>query len=257
MCGRYVSPEEAEIEQRWQARRGGGRTLARRYNTSPTTDIPILFGTPGAMQIATARWGLVPPWWKNEAPPAFSFNARLEEAADKPMWRHPLRHSRCLIPAEGWYEWQALEREDPKTGKAKPYKQPHFLKRGDGRLFCFAGLLASWTTPEQDAPVLSCAILTRGATGPVAEVHDRMPVVLDEAGYAEWLDPGRTDARKAEDTIRRYALSAEFVHYTVSTAVNSSRSEGAQLTERASVPVGSPASAKVDLLSSINHPESK
>jgi putative SOS response-associated peptidase YedK len=84
-----------------------------------------------------------------------------------------------------------------------------------------------------------------------------MPVVLDEAGYAEWLDPGRTDARKAEDTIRRYALSAEFVHYTVSTAVNSSRSEGVQLTERASVPVGSPASAKMDLLSSINHPESK
>jgi putative SOS response-associated peptidase YedK len=257
MCGRYVSPAEAEIERAWHVGRGSGHALARRYNTSPTTDIPILFGTPGAVQIATARWGLIPPWWKNDAPPAFSFNARLEEAAAKPMWRHPLRHSRCLIPAEGWFEWQALEREDPTTGKAKTYKQPHFLRRGDGAQFCFAGLLASWTTPEQDAPVLSCAILTRGATGPVAEVHDRMPVVLDEAAYAEWMDPARTDANKVEDTIRRHALSAEFVHYTVSTAVNNSRSEGPQLVERSAPPGDGPASARMDLLSSNNYPEPK
>lgn len=257
MCGRYVSPEEAEIERRWNVRRGSGQVLARRYNTSPTTNIPILYGSPGAMQLATARWGLIPTWWKNEAPPTFSFNARLEEASAKPMWRHPLRHSRCLIPAEGWYEWQALQREDPRTGKAKPYKQPHYLRKGDGGLFCFAGLLASWTTPEQDAPVLSCAILTRGATGPVAEVHDRMPVVLDEAAFDEWMDPARTDVKKVEDTIRRHALSAQFVHYTVSTAVNNSRAEGPQLVERAAPAGGESAGVRMDLLSSHDHPDPK
>ena len=232
MCGRYVSPGEAEIERQWHVGRGSGQPIVRRFNTSPTTDIPILSGPAGALQIATARWGLIPPWWKNDAPPTFSFNARLEEAAAKPMWRHPMRHSRCLIPAEGWYEWQALEREDPKTGKKKGYKQPHYMKKHDGSLFCFAGLMASWTTPEQDAPVLSCAILTTGATGPVAEVHDRMPVVLDEAAYAEWMDPARKDPDKVADTIRRHALSKEFVHYTVGTAVNNSRAEGPQLVER-------------------------
>lgn len=233
MCGRYVSPGEAEIERRWHVGRSGGHPLARRFNTSPTADIPILCAAgKDGVQIATARWGLVPPWWKNDAPPTFSFNARLEEAPDKPMWRHPLRHSRCLIPAEGWYEWQALTREDPRTGKPKAYKQAHFLRMRGGAPFCFAGLMASWSTPEQDAPLLSCAILTTAAAGPVAEVHDRMPVVLDDAGHAEWLDPARTDAKKVADTIGRHAVSADFEHHTVSTAVNSSRSEGPQLIER-------------------------
>ena len=232
MCGRFVSPEEAEIERSWHVGRDGGNPLARSYNTSPTANIPILRAAGGKMEIATARWGLVPAWWKNPAPPTFSFNARLEEAADKPMWRHPLRHSRCAVPAAGWYEWRALAREDPKTRKLTPYKQPHYMRRRDGALFCFAGLMSSWTTPEQDAPVLSCAILTTAAAGPVAEVHDRMPVVLDDAALAEWLDPARTEAAEVADTLRRFSLSAEFIHFTVGIAVNNSRSEGAQLIER-------------------------
>ena len=230
MCGRYVSPEEASIERAWHVGRDDGNPLVRRFNTSPTTNIPILhLGGAQTVRIATARWGLIPPWWKNPAPPTFSFNARLEEAAGKPMWRHPLRHSRCLIPAEGWYEWQAVDGQDPKTGKPKVIKQPHYLHLRDGGLFCFAGLLASWTTPEQDAPLLSCAILTRAAIGPVAEVHDRMPVILPDAAHAEWLDPGLKDADKVARLIDTRALSAEFAHYRVSTAVNNSRSEGAPL----------------------------
>lgn len=233
MCGRYVSPEEAAIEREWHVGRGDGNPLARRFNTSPTTAIPILrHAASHGMEIASARWGLIPGWWKNEAPPTFSFNARLEEAAGKPMWRHPLRHSRCLIPAEGWYEWQAIEGQDPKTGKPKVLKQPYFLHRTDGRLFCFAGLLSVWTTPAQEAPVLSCAILTCAATGPVAEVHDRMPVVLAEAAHAEWLDPARKNAGEAERLIERHRLSAEFTSWRVSTAANNSRAEGAQLIDK-------------------------
>jgi putative SOS response-associated peptidase YedK len=233
MCGRYVSPEQAAIEREWHVGRNDGNPLARRFNTSPTTNIPILrlAGARG-MEIATARWGLIPIWWKNAAPPTFSFNARLEEAADKPMWRHPLRHARCLVPAEGWYEWEAIAGEDPKTGKPKTLKQPHYLHLRGGGLFCFAGLLSVWTTPEQEAPVLSCAILTSAATGPVAEVHDRMPVVLAQAAHADWLDPARKDADQVAGLIRRHSLSAEFEHYTVSTAVNNSRSEGPQLIEK-------------------------
>lgn len=232
MCGRYVSPDEASIEREWHVGRDQGNPLPRRFNTSPTTAIPILHpGSTQAMAIASARWGLIPNWWKNDAPPTFSFNARLEEAAGKPMWRHPLRHSRCLIPAEGWYEWQAVAGQDPKTGKPKTIKQPHYLHLRDGGLFCFAGLLSVWRTPEHEAPVLSCAILTCAAVGPVAEVHDRMPVALPAAAHAEWLDPACKDADKVAGLIERHALSAQFAHYTVSTAVNNSRAEGAQLIE--------------------------
>lgn len=235
MCGRYVSPEEAAIERRWHVGRNSGNPLSGRFNTSPTTVIPILRrNDSGATEIASARWGLIPSWWKNDAPPSFSFNARLEEAAGKPMWRHPLRHSRCLIPALGWYEWQAIEGQDPKTGKPKTLKQPHYLRRRDGELFCFAGLLSVWTTPAQEAPVLSCAILTAAARGPVAEVHDRMPVVLDDEANAEWLAPSGKDADTAAELIRRHAVVAQFEHYRVSTAVNNSRSEGPALIEKVS-----------------------
>ncbi len=233
MCGRYVSPEEAAIEREWHVGRNDGNPLARRFNTAPTTPIPILrHSQERGVEIATARWGLIPNWWKNDTPPTFSFNARLEEAAGKPMWRHPLRHSRCLIPAEGWYEWQAIEGQDPKTGKPKTFKQPYFLYHADRRLVCFAGLLSSWTTPEQDAPVLSCAILTCAATGPAAEVHDRMPVVLDSGVHAAWLDPAQKDAEGVARLIARHRLSDEFASYRVGTAVNNSRTEGEQLTAR-------------------------
>ena len=232
MCGRYVSPEEAAIERAWQVGRGSGNPLAGSFNTSPTTDIPILLANAaGKMEIATARWGLIPVWWKDAAPPTFSFNARLEEAAGKPMWRHPLRHSRCLVPAAGWYEWEALERPDAKSGKPKPFKQPHYLRRRGGGLFCFAGLLSSWTTPEQEAPRISCAILTTAAAGPVAEVHDRMPVILVEAAFPQWLDASRKDPEAVAQTIREHALVQDFEHYAVSTAVNHSRSQGPQLVE--------------------------
>ncbi len=233
MCGRYVSPEEAAIERQWHVGRGEGNPLAGRFNTSPTTAIPILRHVASrGTEIATARWGLIPNWWKNEAPPTFSFNARLEEAAGKPMWRHPLRHSRCLIPAQGWYEWQAIDGQDPKTGKPKTLKKPHYLYRADGALLAFAGLLSVRTTPEQDAPLLSCAILTRAAVGPVAEVHDRMPLVLDDAANAEWLDPGFSDPKRVDALIARHALAEAFAHHTVSTAVNNSRSEDPRLIDR-------------------------
>lgn len=233
MCGRYVTPEEASIERRWQVGRNSGNPLASRFNTSPSANIPILWQAAAqAMQIATARWGLIPPWWKAAVPPGFSFNARLEEAAEKPMWRYPLRHSRCLVPVAGWYEWRAVEGQDPRTGKPKTIKQPHYLHRRDGALFCFAGLLSIWTTPEQEAPLLSCAILTTAAAGPVAQIHDRMPVALADAAHAEWLDAARTDSRQIGDLIRAHSLVAEFEHHSVSTAVNNSRAEGAQLIEK-------------------------
>jgi len=233
MCGRYVSPDTAAIERAFHVGRGNNAPFARRFNVQPTTAVAILRRPreSSVAQLAQARWGLIPHWWKDEKPPKFTFNARLEEAAGKPMWRQPLRHARCLVPAEGWYEWRAVESLDPRSGKPKIAKQPHFIRRADSSLFCFAGLLSLRTPREGGEPQLSCSILTRTATGPVAAVHDRMPVVLDDAAHALWLDPLLADAARVEEFIGVHALSAGFSHFEVSTLVNNAGAEGAQLIE--------------------------
>jgi putative SOS response-associated peptidase YedK len=212
MCGRYVSPEQASIERAWKIHRSAGLDFARRYNVQPTTEVPLLLLESGELTLALARWGLIPHWWMQDKPPTYSINARLEEAAGKPMWRDAMRRARCLLPAVGWYEWQAL------AGG----KQPHYITRRDGRLSCFAGLLCA-----RDGK-LSCAILTKGAEGPVAEVHDRMPVVLPDAAHAGWLDP---ELRDATDFARAHALAQEFIHYAVNKRVNNARNEGPELLE--------------------------
>src|SRR5450631_4205517 len=107
MCGRYVSPDEAAIERFWEInRRSNTDPFRRRFNVAPTTTVPIIRrAEDGAHELCEARWGLIPHWWKQEKPPALTFNARSEEAAVKPTWRNSYRHLRCLMPALGWYEW--------------------------------------------------------------------------------------------------------------------------------------------------------
>lgn len=214
MCGRYVSPEQASIERAWQIRRSSGMDFVRRFNVQPTTEVPLLLLDAGELALAAARWGLIPHWWKQDKPPTFTINARLEEAAGKPMWRDPMRRTRCLLPADGWYEWQDL------AGG----KQPHYITRQDRKPFCFAGLMSVWKDQ------LSCAILTKAAEGPAAGIHDRMPVVFADEAFEGWLDPALKDAT---DFARAQAQSRDFVHYAVSKRVNNARNEGPELIEPA------------------------
>jgi len=215
MCGRYVSPEQASIERAWKIDRTNSNPFARRFNVQPTTAVPVMTVEDGARTLGAARWGLIPHWWKRDKPPSFTINARLEEISGKPMWRDPIRRSRCLLPAEGWYEWRA----------APDGKQPHYITRRDRRPFCFAGLYSVW----RDVP--SCAILTTQALGPVAEVHDRMPVVLADADHAAWLDTALHDASDATTMALRPMAPGDFEHFMVSRRVNQARNEGADLIE--------------------------
>lgn len=215
MCGRYVSPDQAAIERAWQIRRSSGLDLPRRFNVQPTTAVPVLRLVDGTVTLDAARWGLIPHWWKQDKPPSFTINARLEDISGKPMWRDPVRRSRCLLPAEGWYEWQALA----------DGKQPHYITRRDGRPFCFAGLLSAWRDTT------SCAILTTQALGPIAQVHDRMPVVLPDENHAAWLDPWVKDTSVVTAMALEPMAPEEFRHYPVSKRVNSARNEGPELIE--------------------------
>jgi putative SOS response-associated peptidase YedK len=231
MCGRYVHPDSAAIERAWNVGRASGDPFGRRYNVLPTTNVPILRTASGTneLELVMARWGFIPHWWKAQRPPQSTINARSEEAAAKPMWRDAYRRARCLVPAEGWYEWRELERIDRATGEVKRYKQPYFMRREDGAPFCFAGLLATWRAPEADAPVLSCAILTRAAGGRIAELHDRMPVVLPAAAQGEWLDASLIDAARVAAIVA--GAATEFGYVPVSTAINGRGAEGPKLIE--------------------------
>lgn len=118
----------------------------------------------------------MPSWWKQDKPPSNTFNARSEEAAGKPMWRHPWRQSRCIVSVQGRYEWKESERIGPRTGKGKKYRQPYFIQRANG---CPIGLAGLYSLPPAGAPeMLSCAIVTAPALDPLTRVHERMPIVL-------------------------------------------------------------------------------
>jgi putative SOS response-associated peptidase YedK len=227
-----VHPDAAAIEREWHVGRDDGNPFARRFNVVPTSTVPMLRRDPrsGELRLTGARWGLIPHWWKDTAPPKFTINARAEEAAARPMWRHAYRNARCLIPAEGWYEWREMERVDRATGEVKVFKQPYYIHRADGRPFCFAGLMSFWQPAGAGEATASCAILTRAAAGALTEVHDRMPVVLPAQAFDAWSDPALTDAARVASIVAEGAQS-DFAFHAVSTRVNSSRAEGPELIE--------------------------
>jgi putative SOS response-associated peptidase YedK len=233
VCGRYVHPDEAAIERAWHVGRHGANPFGRRYNVAPTMSVPILRldADSGELELAAARWSFVPHWWKEAKLPTMTFNARSEEAAVKPMWRYAYAHGRahCLVVAESWYEWQARERVDPATGEIRAFKQPFNIHRPDGRPFAFAGLVSEWRGLDSAEPVLTCAILTRAAAGPAAEVHDRMPVVLADELCLPWLDARLGDAAATAAIVAR--SQDAFVYHPVSTRVNSARHDGPELIE--------------------------
>lgn len=223
MCGRYVAPETAAIERAWHIGRTSGNQLGVRYNVAPTMPIQILRANPATheLELVEARWGLIPGWWKEPKPPASSHNARSEEAAGKPMWKHAYARSRCLVPAVGWYEWRAAERPDPETGELKPYKQPHYIRRADQRLVCFGGLMS--LTVKDGIKQVSVAILTRDAAPSVADVHDRMPVVIQDAVFARWLDAEIQRADEVAMMVRNAA--SDFEHHPVTTRLNAAKTD--------------------------------
>jgi putative SOS response-associated peptidase YedK len=203
MCGRYVSPDTAAIERQWQIGRRNGNPFPRRFNAAPSTDVPLLWREGATLVLGVARWGLIPQWWKEAKPPRFSHNARIEDAAAKPLWRDAMRRARCLVPAQGWYEWREGD------------GQPYYFTRRDGRLACFAGLMSLF-----DGDRLTCAVLTAAATGSLAEVHPRMPLALAPGGEDGWLESGTLAAD-----------GDEIEHYAVRRLVNSPVAEGAELIE--------------------------
>ncbi len=192
-----------------------------RYNVSPGTNVLIVRSRErGTRELGITRWGLVPFWAKDPDFGAKTINARSETAAQKPAFRAAFRYRRCLIPSDGFYEWSGNGRK----------KQPFFIHLENRKPFAFAGLWESWT--GADGSVLdTCTILTTEANEKLAELHNRMPVILPEASYADWLNPAENRAKAVQGLLKPYPSDA-FAYYPVSERVNSPRNDDADCLER-------------------------
>jgi len=206
VCGRYAASRRPEdlVEdfgvQEVDGRTPSGQPLQADWNVAPTKDVPVVrcrVGESGraVRQLCVRRWGLVPPW--SPAVPAVPavpplINARAETVDVKPAFRAALRARRCLLPADGWYEWYSGE------AAAGGSRQPYFVHRTDGAGLAFAGLYETWRDPRRGpedpaAWVRTTTVVTTAATGPLRPLHDRMPVVLPAERWARWLDPHEHD----------------------------------------------------------------
>ncbi len=188
-----------------------------RYNIAPTQLVPTVLRTPNAdrkqspehsdRQFQMLRWGLIPSWAKEPAIGARLINARAETVSEKPSFRAAFRHRRCLVVADGFYEWQRLERK----------KQPFYFRLQDGQPFGFAGLWERWEAADGEV-IESCTILTTAANELVRPIHDRMPVILDRKDYDLWLDP-MVQVEPLQQLLRPYQSEA-MTSYPVSPQVN-------------------------------------
>lgn len=191
MCGRYVVAYDPEtLVSGFSVTRV--EPFPRRWNVAPQSMVPVVRETKEGERVAELmRWGLVPNWARDESIGAKLNNARVEGVAEKPSFRQALRRRRCLLPASGFYEWQAV----PGPG-GKPIKQPWYISPADGGLFAMAGLFEAWRPKGADEGtpwLLTCCVLTTEANALMAPIHDRMPVMLPREHWAAWLSRGQQD----------------------------------------------------------------
>ena len=255
MCGRYASARSRiELLEEFVVQRDRvDEPLKPDYNVAPTKPVYAVMtrrsrpdrqppddlaqpGTPdsgraSARELRIVRWGLVPSWAKDVSIGSRMINARSETVSEKPAFRNAFARRRCLLPADGYYEWQ-----QPPAGTKAP-KQPYFICRPDHGVLAFAGLYELWrdrSMPEDDpaAWLWTAAVITTTAPDELGEIHDRMPMVIDRASWSDWLDPANTDAADVRALLAP-AAAHWLITYPVSLAVNSVRNNGPELVKEA------------------------
>jgi len=219
MCGRLViySPPERYAELFGV---NPAYKLNPSYNIPPTTSIPACrVNTKGERELMLMRWGLVPRWSKGPDSHFSMFNARAETVHEKPAYRSAFKKQRCLIPADGFYEWTQANG-----------KQPYFIHRRDNDPLVFAGLWEHWQDKEDNA-IDSCTIIVTEANSLMQPVHDRMPVILNPEQFNAWLDPEYQAGDDLRDMLKPYT-AGDLEIFAVSRDVNSPKNDGADLIKR-------------------------
>jgi len=223
MCGRYRLSRRKQIIAEHFDVLPDYDDWTPRYNVAPTQPVPIIRQHPKEPRrnLSLVRWGLIPSWAKDSSGSVGMINAQSELAATKPAFRDALKYRRCLIPADGFYEWV-------RAGKTK---QPYCFEVNDGELFAFAGLWERWKDPSGNW-IKSCSILTTTPNAVTAQVHDRMPVILHPDTYDLWLDPGFSDVAAVSEMLKPYDARV-MRSFPVSSRVNHTANDDAEC----SVPV--------------------
>jgi putative SOS response-associated peptidase YedK len=227
VCGRYAAAkDQAGLVEEFAVDAVLDPMPAPSWNVAPTSTVAMIVDRPGAAgvvqrQLRAARWGLVPSWAKDPSIGARMINARWEEAATKPAFRRALAQRRCLVPADGYFEWLAASPQAPR----KTPKQPFFIHLPEaGASLALAGIYEFWRPDPEAEWLVSLSILTTAAQGPAARIHDRMPVIIDRPHIGLWLDPG------PPPPLETFRLPADrLVTRAVGTAVNNVRNNGPQL----------------------------
>lgn len=225
MCGRFTK------NYTWEQARDYMELIPSRapsnfppnFNVCPTDPIDVVIETKRGRELISMRWGLIPGWWKKSLKEAnfATFNARAETVTEKPFFRNAFKQTRCLIPATGYYEWR-----DTPGGK-----QPYYFTRVDGNIITFAGLWDEWKNPDTGDILKSCTMIIAEPNKFVAEVHDRMPVILEKSQWRKWL------TNKADIEILKPAAEDILLKRPVSKRVNSSRADGEDATLIEAVPI--------------------
>ncbi len=245
MCGRYASSRKPEdlVEEFEVDRVDVPTPLEADYNVAPTKEVYAVFDRlPRAegdaprsepeRRLAVVRWGLVPSWAKDTSIGSRMINARVETLASKPAFRRAFAKRRCLLPADGYFEWYPTERLG---SGGKPLKQPFFIRPRDGGILAMAGLYEIWRNEavgrdHPDAFVWSACVITTTAEDSLGRIHDRMPMLVERAGYDAWLDAGGTEPSHLDEVLVP-AASGRLEAHPVSTLVIYVRNNGPELLE--------------------------
>jgi putative SOS response-associated peptidase YedK len=252
MCGRFaVTTDPALLAEKIQAidestaASTGKDSTGPNYNVAPTTTISTVVkrhsepDDESTRRVRLMRWGLVPPWAKESAdggPDAkgpLLINARADKVTSSPAFRNSAKGKRCLVPMDGWYEWRPNGKTSSSTSRKAAPKTPFYMYGGDGEMLFMAGLWSTWRpkgSSKADPPLLSCTIITTDAAGPLAEIHDRMPLTISASDWDRWLDP---DAPVDEGLLRGHGDLDRIEIREVSRLVNSVRNNGPELIEPA------------------------
>src|SRR5579864_1410229 len=251
MCGRYASARKRiELLEEFRVERDRvAESLQPDYNVAPTKQVYAVLtrGTRGsqaepeappdvARELRVVRWGLVPYWAKDPKIGGRLINARAETVDSKPAFRQAFKRRRCLLPADGYYEWQLPDGRESDSPGGKAPKQPYYIFREDGGPLAFAGLYELWH--DNDLPddherawLWTAVIITTSAPDDLGKIHDRMPMVIQPDRWQEWLDPAASDPADLMALLAP-AASAGLTSYPVSRAVNSVRNTGPEHIER-------------------------
>ncbi|WP_339250095.1 SOS response-associated peptidase [Paenibacillus sp. FSL P2-0089] len=220
MCGRFtITITLEEILSHYLIDDSKTATLQPNYNVAPMHNIPAVIATNDGKRLEELRWGLVPFWAKDDEVGSKMINARAETVAQKPAFKRLLKSKRCIIPADGFYEWK-------KDGSTK---QPYRILMSDGNIFSFAGLYDTWEDPE-GKKISTCTIITTTPNSLMADIHDRMPVILWSEDEADWLERDNDDIESLLKLLRPYDASKIRV-YKVPSAEGNVRNNSEELLE--------------------------